>query len=106
MARYCGNIGFGETKETSPGIYESVITDKKYFGDVIRNTRRLESNSDSTIDNITINNEISIVADPYAKQNFHTIKYAEWMGNKWKVTNVQVEFPRLILSLGGLYNET
>lgn len=106
MPRYCGNIGFGETKETSPGIYELVITDKKYFGDVIRNTRRLENNSDSTIDNITINNEISIVADPYAKQNFHTIKYAEWMGNKWKVTNVQVEFPRLILSLGGLYNET
>lgn len=105
MARYCGNIGFGETKETSPGIYELVITDKKYFGDVIRNTRRLENNSDSTIDNVTINNEISIVADPYAKQNFHTIKYAEWMGNKWKVTNVQVEFPRLILSLGGIYNE-
>lgn len=103
MAKWFGNIGFAEQEEIRPGVWEEQITDRKYYGDVLRNIRRLES-ADKLNDDININNELSVVSDPYAIQNFHKIRYAEYMGTKWKVTSVEVQRPRLILSLGGEYN--
>lgn len=104
MAKYYGNIGFSETVETEPGIWEDVITVRPYYGDLIRNFRKLE-NSSGINDNVNVSNEISILSDPYANQNFHSIKYIEFMGTKWKVNNIEVQYPRLILSIGGVYND-
>lgn len=101
--KYCGMIGFASTEETEPGIWEEQITERTYYGDVIKNTKRNE-NSDHLNDNITINNSISIVADPYAYEHFFAIRYASWMGSLWEVSNVEVQRPRLILTLGGMYN--
>lgn len=103
MAKFFGVIGFAETVETEPGIWVEDIATRSYYGDIIRNTRRLQS-SNSTNDDINISNEISIIADPYALQNFHSMRYVEFMGAKWKVSNIEVQYPRLILSVGGVYN--
>lgn len=103
MAKYYGKIGYAETVETKPGIWEEQITVHNHYGDVIKNSRRLQS-VDNVNDNVTINNHLSIVADPYAMNNFHSMRYAEFMGTKWKISNVEVQYPRLILILGGLYN--
>lgn len=103
MAKYYGKIGFADTVETSPGVWEDIITEKSYFGDIIRNTRRLQSDNNVN-DNINISNQISIISDPYSDKNFHAIRYAEFMGTRWKVTSVEVQFPRLILELGGVFN--
>jgi hypothetical protein len=89
--------------ETRPGVYEEMITTRKYYGDLIRNTRRLQP-TDQLNDNINVTNEISIVADPFAVQNFHTMRFAELNGVRWKVTSVEVKPPRLVLSLGGVWN--
>ena len=102
MAKWFGNIGYAETVETSPGVWEEQITVREYFGDLTRNTRRLQT-ADKVNDDININNELSIVSDPYAIDHFYSMRYAEFMGAKWKITNVEVRYPRLILSLGGLY---
>lgn len=102
--KWYGSIGFAELKETTPGVWTPQIIERNYRGDLVRNTRRLQS-TDQVNDDININNQISIVADPYANMNFHTIKYATFMGTKWKVSDVEVQYPRLILSLGGVYNE-
>lgn len=103
MAKYYGSIGYAETVETVPGIWEEQIVERNYFGDTYRNTRLLQ-NSGGVNDNINIANQISIVADPYANQNFHAMRYIEFMGSNWKITNVEVQYPRLILTIGGLYN--
>lgn len=103
MAKFYGVIGYAETKDTGSGVWREEITERTYFGDVGRNTRRLQS-SDHINDDINIANEISIVADPYAYENFHSMRYVEFMGAKWKVSNVEVKYPRLILTIGGLYN--
>ena len=103
MAKFYGKIGYAETSKTKPGVYEDATTEREYFGDLIRNTRRLQS-SDKVNDDINISNEISIVSDPFAIQNFHSMRYVEFMGAKWKITNVEVQYPRLILTIGGLYN--
>lgn len=103
MAKFYGKIGFADPVETSPGVWTEKIVERNYFGDIIRNTRRLQS-SDQLNDDINISNEISIVADPYANQNFHSMRYVEFMGAKWKITNVEVRYPRLILTVGGVYN--
>lgn len=102
-AKYYGKIGYNESVETTPGVWEEKITERSYYGDLIKNSRRLQS-TDKVNDDINISNEISIVADPYATNNFHSMRYAEFMGTKWKIINVEVQYPRLILSLGGLYN--
>lgn len=104
MSKFYGAIGFAETFETTPGVWEEKITRRYYYGDIKRNSRRLQS-GDSTNDNINVNNEISIISDPYANQNFHAIRYAEFMGAKWKISDIEVQYPRLILTIGGLYNE-
>lgn len=103
MAKFYGKIGYANTVETKPGVYEEQIVERSYYGDLIRNTRRLQS-ADQVNDDINISNEISIVADPYATNNFHTMRYAVFMGTKWKISNVEVLYPRLILTLGGVYN--
>lgn len=104
MAKWYGVIGYAETVETEPGLWEEQITERHYYGDLVRNTRKLQT-SGGVNDDINVANEISIVADPYANQNFYHMRYVEFMGAKWKITNVEVQYPRLILSIGGLYND-
>lgn len=104
MAKWCGIIGYVESVEETPGVWNDVITEKRYVGDVIRNTKRWATNSNSTNDDLTINNQISIISEPFARLNFHHMKYIEFMGTKWKIDSVEVQYPRLILSLGGEYN--
>ena len=105
MAKFYGEIGFGVMTEVKPGVYKNVIVKKNYYGDLIRNNRSLQS-ANQLNDNVNISNEISIVADPYARENFHSILYVTFMGTKWKVTNADVQYPRLVLSVGGVYNGT
>lgn len=104
MAKWHGKIGYAKMIETSPGIREEQIITYEYRGDLNRNTRRLQGSNELN-DNIVVANEISIVADPFARDNFHNIRYVEFMGTNWKVSNVEVQYPRLILTLGGKYNE-
>ena len=104
MAKFYGIIGYAEQVETVPGVSSEEITERPYYGDLIRNTRRYESASQLN-DNLNIANEISIIADPFAYQNFHAMRYVEFMGAKWKITTVEVQYPRLILTIGGVYNE-
>lgn len=103
MAKFFGIIGYAETVETVPGVWTEQITKREYYGDLTRNTRRLQT-ADKLNDDINITNELSIVADPYAMNNFHSMRYAEFMGTAWKITNVEVQYPRLILTLGGVWN--
>lgn len=104
--KFYGPIGFTETVETSPGVWKEVLVPHNYYGDVVRNSRRYESSSDKLNDNLNITNQFSIVADAYAYQNFHKMRYVEWMGAKWKITSVDAtNRPRLILEVGGVYNE-
>lgn len=103
MAKFYGSIGYAETVEVKPGRWEEKITERKYYGDLPRNSRRLQT-TDKLNDDINVSNEISIVADPYANQNFHLMRYVEFMGAKWKIINVEVQYPRLILTVGGVYN--
>lgn len=105
MAKFYGKIGYIKTVESEPGVWEEQAIERPYFGDVTRNSSRYQPQSESTNDNINITNTISIVADPYANENFQHIRYVEYMGAKWRITNVEVQYPRLILSIGGLYNE-
>lgn len=104
MAKWHGKIGFATYSEIRPGFYREVIEERPYYGDLTRNHRKWES-GDGLNDNLNVDNVISIVSDPYASQNFHMIRYATFMGGKWKVRTVEVQIPRLILTLGGVYNE-
>ena len=103
MAKWYGKIGYVATMETEPGIWEELATEKEYYGELNRNTRALQ-NSNSINDDVNLSNEISIVADPFANQNFYSMRYVTFNGVKWKVTKVDVEYPRLILTVGGVYN--
>lgn len=105
MARFYGEIGYGESVEdpTDSGIYVDHITEYSYYGDVIRNTRRLQR-GESLNDNIFVGNSISVVADQYAFEHFFAVRYIRWAGSLWVVDNVDVQRPRLILSLGSVYN--
>ena len=101
MAKFYGSVGYAETVETRPGVRKEKIVEYPYYGDLIRNTRQLQS-SDTLNDDINVANEISIVADPFARANFHRMRYVTFMGVKWKIS--KVGYPRLILTIGGVYN--
>lgn len=103
MAKFYGPIGYAIPTEIRPGVHEDVITEHYYRGDVTRNTRRLQT-TDKVNDDIEISNEISILADPFANGNFHAMRYVGFMGTRWKITNVEVTYPRLRLTIGGVYN--
>ena len=105
MAKFYGIIGYGETVEDPPGsgVWIDHITERKSYGDLIRNTRQTPEREYLNND-LTVSNSISIVADAYARQHFHAIRYVSWSGALWVVTNVEVQSPRLLLTLGGVYN--
>lgn len=103
MAKWCGKIGFAETIEQEPGLYETQITERIYLGDLVEN-RWKRQNSGQINDDINISNNISIVTDPYVMDHCSTMAYVEYMGVKWKITDIDVQYPRLILTIGGVYN--
>lgn len=103
MNKYYGSIGYAITEETVPGVWEPKIVERNYYGDITKNSRRISS-PDKVNEDIDISSSFSIVADPYAYENFHSIVYLTFMGTKWKVSNIEVQYPRLILTVGGIYN--
>lgn len=104
MNKWYGVIGFAEeTIETAPSVFEESIVEKKYYGDVKKNNRRYAL-TDTVNGNITVSNQLSVISDPYIQNHFYSIRYVTFQGVKWTVTNVDVEWPRLILTLGGVWN--
>ena len=104
MAKFYGKIGYMQSVESEPGYWEEQSIERDYYGDITRNTSKYQQ-SGQVNDNIVINNILSIVADPYANENFQHMRYVKWMGTKWKIINVEVQYPRILLTLGGMYNE-
>lgn len=103
MAKFFGAVGYGETTEDAPGVFTDNIVEYEYYGDVERNARSLQP-GEKVNDDISVDASISIVADGYANEHFFAIRYIRWAGALWKVSHVQVQRPRLILRLGGVYN--
>lgn len=103
MAKFYGPIGYSESSETAPDVWTDEIKERKYSGDVIRDTRRVQS-GDKVNDDQRLNNVISIIADPFAYRHFYSFKYVRWMGVCWKISSVEVQRPRLILTIGEVYN--
>lgn len=104
MAKFSGKIGYIDTVETEPGVWEEKVIEKQYYGDLVKNTSRFTV-GDSTNDNITISNSISIVADQYACYNYMHMRYVVFMNSKWKISNAELAYPRIVLTLGGQYHE-
>jgi hypothetical protein len=105
MAKFYGKVGYIKSVESEkiPGYWVEKAIEREYYGDITRNTSRYQQ-SGQVNDDININNVISIVADPYANENFQHMRYVIWMGTKWKISQVEVQYPRIILTLGGIYN--
>lgn len=105
MAKFYGIAGYKfDNVEIRPGVWTSNIVEKPIYGELIRNTKKTE-NQGQFNDTVNINNQVSFVADPYAIDNFHNLKYVTFMGSKWAIKSIEVAFPRLILNLGGVYND-
>lgn len=103
MAKFYGEVGYGVPQETAPSVWTDVITEVTYYGELLRNDRRV--NYDESVNpQITTNNSVSIVADAYAMEHFHAIRYVRWAGVLWTADSVQVQSPRLVISLGGVYS--
>lgn len=104
MPKFYGKVGYVETLETAPSVWTEVKTERNYYGEIIENRASWIHAQEQVNDNLNISNRISILCDPYIMEHFSAIKYVELFGALWKVTSVQVQYPRLILSIGGVYN--
>ncbi len=103
MARFYGPVGYGLDKDMGGSVFVTDVQEVNYYGDVRRNARRLDS-GEYLNDNLIANVIVSIVADDFAIENFQYIRYVLWNGTRWKVTMIDVQWPRLILTIGGIYN--
>lgn len=103
MSKYHGYVGYATSSETYPGVWEETVVEREYYGDVIKNRTNIQQNSDVN-GQITINNSISIIGDPFAHEHIYSMRYITYLGKKWCITNVEIEYPRLTLNIGGMYN--
>lgn len=103
MGRFCGEIGFGDTAEVAPGIWKDVILEKQFKGDVLRNSIRF-SEGESVNDDPSMTNSLSVVASGYALSHIKNIRYVRFNGELWTIDSIEVKRPRLIMTLGGVYN--
>lgn len=104
MGKYCGQVGFAVQKETAPGIWEEVIEERLYSGEVLDNRWRISTNT-STNPDLILNCDFSLIIDPYMVKNHAYIAYITYMGTKWTITGAVPNYPRMILTAGGVYNE-
>ena len=103
MSKWFGKIGYAIQKESEPGIWEDEIVERDYYGDLLTDNRKRQSNN-NVLDEITLSNMVSIIADPFAYNNCSCMAYAEIMGARWKISEVEIKPPRLNLTIGGVYN--
>ena len=103
MSKWYGTVGYITTEETEPGVWKEVVTETKLYGEVLDYMSRWGS-SNQVNDNLDITARISVVADPYAYEHFSKLKFVEFMDAMWEVKSASLQRPRLILSLGGVYN--
>lgn len=104
MAKFMGAVGYNHgAVEQKPGVFVESIVEKQYYGDILRNSRQMRE-GEKVNNDLTVGNSISIVADAYANEHFHAIRFVDWAGALWDVTDVTVQAPRLVLTLGGVYN--
>lgn len=105
MAKFRGKVGYASDQESpaDSGVWVKVVTEREYSGDVIREARQF-SNTNQVNDSLTLNNRVSIVSDDFANSNLASMVYVVVGGVYWRVSNVEISRPRLILSLGGVYN--
>ena len=103
MAKWYGKVGYIINEEVEPGVWVETPTELPYFGDTVSDMAK-RSSSNQVNSNLTIASKVSIVADPFAIKHFSSIKYVEIMGTMWSVSIVEPQFPRLILTVGGVYN--
>ena len=103
MAKFYGQIGYTVSVNDGYGVWTDQVTERTYKGDIVRNTRRWEQ-GESINDDLSLTNNISVIADKFCLDNLSAMKYVKWRGNYWKITNVEIQEPRVILTLGGVYN--
>ena len=104
MTKFYGNIGFISTEETEPGVWEPKETVRKYYGDLTEDRRRFEISENTTIDDLKLNNKLSVLSDSYLQENIGYMKWVELGGVKWKVEAIELKWPRIELTFGGIYN--
>lgn len=104
--KWSGKIGFADaTGEESPSVYVEKMVERHYYGDVLEFGRQMQTGEKVNPD-ITVGNQLSILADPFATANLYAMRYVTFMGQNWKIEGVKVQHPRLILTLGGIWNGT
>lgn len=104
MSKWFGKVGYDMTIEVERGLHETRIVEREYFGDTVSTRWARNAQEGSANEGINLSMTISIVADPFAYENYGNILYAEYMGSKWKVNSIEPEYPRLKLTLGGVYD--
>ena len=103
MAKFYGVIGYAIQKETSPGVWKDSIIEKNYRGDVVLNQQRWQKSEGANEDH-NLDNSISIIGDEFAYANFGYMKYIVWHSQKWKIQSININRPRIVLQIGGVYN--
>lgn len=105
MAKYCGKIGYVVEEEVAPGVWDKVTKERTYYGDIINIKRDTNSSNNTDIDTLVLNSRLSIISDPFAKQNVNALRYATINGVKWKINSIDFSYPRMFIELGGIYND-
>lgn len=103
MSKWFGKIGYAFTGKIEPGVFGDKITERSYYGDMTSD-RYKRQNTSNVNDDLVLSNVISILADPFAEKNYSHMAYVEIMDTKWKIANVEIQYPRLILTVGGVWN--
>lgn len=102
MTRFFGEVGYVTTTR-SGGVSEYIATERQYYGNELRSLRYFRQ-GESILGEVSQQTRISVLADGYMLENYYDIRYLMKAGVAWTVSSVEVERPRLILTLGDRYN--
>ena len=103
MAKFYGEVGYIFKEESAPGVWSDKVIKRNYVGDILRNSTRWES-GENLNDDLRINNKFSIIADSGAFEKIYAMRFIKWMGEFWKINTVEKNYPRINITVGGIYN--
>lgn len=106
MAKFRGTIGFViDDVEVSPGIYKTEIIERTYTGDIYRDSKRMTDSSSTTNQSVSLSISFNFLTDNFAIDYLYAMSYLIFRGKKWSISTLELKYPRMEITLGGLYNE-
>lgn len=97
------SLGFAESKQVRPGIWDDEITEVPKLAEVRQRTETFQVEG-NVIPEYKTTTSVSVLSQGPVKPDYSNLRYVLYAGERWIVTSAVHEPPRMTLFIGEVYS--